>query len=108
MRGTSLRCCGASPPPRRLRRPVPRPRRVRGPRDVPARARPGHRGGVPRPRAERVHDPSRRGVEILHSLASTGPALAPGLRSVVTLHDVTFFRLRTFGRATTLALKANV
>jgi glycosyltransferase involved in cell wall biosynthesis len=50
----------------------------------------------------------RRGVDVLHSLASTGPALTPGLRSVVTLHDVTFFRMRTFGRSTTLALKATV
>jgi glycosyltransferase involved in cell wall biosynthesis len=50
----------------------------------------------------------RRGVDLLHSLASTGPALAPGLRSVVTLHDVTFFRLQTFRRSTTLALRASV
>jgi glycosyltransferase involved in cell wall biosynthesis len=50
----------------------------------------------------------RRGVDVLHSLASTGPALTPGLRSVVTLHDVTFLRLRTFGRLTTLAMTATV
>jgi len=49
----------------------------------------------------------RRGVDVLHSLASVGPAL-PLTRSVVTLHDVTFFRMRTFGRATTLAMKATV
>jgi glycosyltransferase involved in cell wall biosynthesis len=50
----------------------------------------------------------RRGVDVLHSLASTGPALTPGLRSVVTLHDVTFFRVQTFAPATTLALKVSV
>jgi glycosyltransferase involved in cell wall biosynthesis len=49
----------------------------------------------------------RRGVDVLHSLASTGPAVA-GTRSVVTLHDVTFFRLRTFSLVTTLALQASV
>jgi glycosyltransferase involved in cell wall biosynthesis len=50
----------------------------------------------------------RRGVDVLHSLASTGPALTPGMRSVVTLHDVTFLRLRTFSRLTTLAMTATV
>jgi glycosyltransferase involved in cell wall biosynthesis len=50
----------------------------------------------------------RRGVDVLHSLGSTGPALAPGVRSVITLHDVTFFRLQTFGRMTTIALKTTV
>lgn len=49
----------------------------------------------------------RRGFDLLHSLASTGP-VRPLTRSVVTLHDVTFFRLRTFGRLTTLAMKAVV
>jgi glycosyltransferase involved in cell wall biosynthesis len=50
----------------------------------------------------------RRRVDVLHSLASTGPAVTPGLRSVVTLHDVTFLRLRTFGRTTTLVLASTV
>jgi glycosyltransferase involved in cell wall biosynthesis len=46
----------------------------------------------------------RRRFDLLHSLASTGPA-RPTVRAVVTLHDVTFFRIRTFGAATTLAMK---
>ena len=37
---------------------------------------------------------------LLHSLASTGPIRTPGLASVVTLHDVTFMRMPTFGRVT--------
>jgi glycosyltransferase involved in cell wall biosynthesis len=49
----------------------------------------------------------RRGFDVLHSLASTGP-VRPLTRSVVTLHDVTFFRIRTFGLATTLAMRAVV
>jgi glycosyltransferase involved in cell wall biosynthesis len=43
----------------------------------------------------------RAGAELLHSLASTGPIRTPGLASVVTLHDVTFMRMPTFGRVTT-------
>ena len=43
----------------------------------------------------------RTGAELLHSLASTGPIRTPGLASVVTLHDVTFMRMPTFGRVTT-------
>ena len=43
----------------------------------------------------------RSGAQLLHSLASTGPVVTPGLRSVVTLHDVTFMRMPTFGRLTT-------
>jgi glycosyltransferase involved in cell wall biosynthesis len=46
----------------------------------------------------------RRGFDLLHSLASTGP-VRPLVRSVVTLHDVTFFRIRTFGPITTLGMK---
>jgi glycosyltransferase involved in cell wall biosynthesis len=49
----------------------------------------------------------RRRVDVLHSLASTGPVW-PVLPSVVTVHDVTFFRIRTFGRITTLAMQAIV
>jgi glycosyltransferase involved in cell wall biosynthesis len=48
----------------------------------------------------------RRRADVLHSMASTGPAW-PGVRSVVTLHDVTFFRMQTFGRATTLAMRGS-
>ncbi len=43
----------------------------------------------------------RAGAQLLHSLASIGPVLTPGLPSVVTLHDVTFIRIATFGRVTT-------
>ena len=43
----------------------------------------------------------RGGVDLLHSLASTGPVRTPGLRSVVTLHDATFVHTPTFGRVTT-------
>jgi glycosyltransferase involved in cell wall biosynthesis len=47
----------------------------------------------------------RTGVRLLHNLASTAPLAAPGLRSVVTVHDVTFFRIATFGRLTTWGLR---
>jgi len=43
----------------------------------------------------------RCGATVLHNLASTGPALTPGLATVLTLHDVTFMQMTTFGRATT-------
>ncbi len=41
----------------------------------------------------------RERVDLVHSLASIAP-LVVGTRSVVTLHDVTFLRERTFGRLT--------
>lgn len=47
----------------------------------------------------------RSGAQLLHSLASTGPVLTPGLPSVVTLHDVTFMRMPTFGRVTTWGMR---
>jgi glycosyltransferase involved in cell wall biosynthesis len=47
----------------------------------------------------------RSGAQLLHSLASTGPVLTPGLRSVVTLHDVTFMRMPTFGAVTTWGMR---
>ena len=43
----------------------------------------------------------RAGADLLHSLASTGPVATPGLRSVVTLHDVTFMHMPTFSPVTT-------
>jgi glycosyltransferase involved in cell wall biosynthesis len=43
----------------------------------------------------------RAHADLLHSLASTGPIRTPGLASVVTVHDVTFMRMPTFGRVTT-------
>jgi len=46
---------------------------------------------------------ARRGWEVLHSIASVAP-IRPGVPSVITLHDVTFLHLRTFPRATTVAM----
>jgi glycosyltransferase involved in cell wall biosynthesis len=43
----------------------------------------------------------RERMDLLHSLGSTGPIRTPRLRSVVTLHDVTFMHIATFGRITT-------
>lgn len=47
----------------------------------------------------------RRGVQLLHSLAGTGPVLTPGLVSVVTVHDVTFMHIPTFGHVTTWGMQ---
>lgn len=47
----------------------------------------------------------RHGAELLHTLASFAP-LAPRLPAVITLHDATFLRVRTFGAATTAAMAA--
>jgi glycosyltransferase involved in cell wall biosynthesis len=47
----------------------------------------------------------RARMQVLHNLSSTGPIRTPGLASVVTLHDVTFMRMTTFGRATTWGLR---
>jgi glycosyltransferase involved in cell wall biosynthesis len=49
----------------------------------------------------------RVGAQLIHSLASTAP-LWPRLPTVVTLHDVTFLRIRTFGAVTTLGMRAVV
>ena len=49
----------------------------------------------------------RHGAALIHSLASLAP-IAPRLPAVVTLHDVTFFRVRTFGAATSAAMRAIV
>lgn len=46
----------------------------------------------------------RRGWDVLHSLASVAP-LRAGVPSVITVHDVTFFKLRTFGRVTTFGMQ---
>jgi glycosyltransferase involved in cell wall biosynthesis len=48
---------------------------------------------------------TRRKADVLHSLASFGPPVA-GPAKVVTLHDVTFLHLRTFGLSTTVAMGA--
>ena len=49
-----------------------------------------------------------RGFDVLHSLASIGPVHTPGVRHVVTLHDVTFMHQQTFGPVTTAGMKAIV
>jgi glycosyltransferase involved in cell wall biosynthesis len=43
----------------------------------------------------------RAGVQLLHSLASTAPIRSFGLPTAITLHDVTFMHIATFGRVTT-------
>ena len=50
---------------------------------------------------------AREGWDVLHSLASTAP-LKAATCSVITLHDVTFLRMKTFSRLTTLALRWTV
>ena len=49
----------------------------------------------------------RRGWDLVHSIATTAP-IRCGVPSVITLHDVTFFRHRTFGTLTTLGLRLSV
>jgi glycosyltransferase involved in cell wall biosynthesis len=60
--------------------------------------------------AEQVALPAlarRRRFDVLHSLGSTAPAL-PSTPSVVTVHDVMFFRLKTMGLVSTLGIRAVV
>ena len=47
----------------------------------------------------------RVGADVVHSLASVAPIRVPGVAHVVTLHDVTFFRRRTFGAVTTFGMR---
>jgi glycosyltransferase involved in cell wall biosynthesis len=49
----------------------------------------------------------RRAFDVVHSLANLAPVVGP-TPSVVTLHDLNFFHHRTFGLATTLAMRAIV
>jgi glycosyltransferase involved in cell wall biosynthesis len=49
----------------------------------------------------------RRRFDVLHSLASVAPVFA-GVPSAITLHDTTFFRLKTFGAVTTYGMRAVV
>jgi glycosyltransferase involved in cell wall biosynthesis len=49
----------------------------------------------------------RNGFDVLHSLASIAPVW-PRVPAVITLHDVTYLRIKTFSRATTLAFRATV
>lgn len=45
------------------------------------------------------------GADIVHSLASVAPIRVPGVAHVITLHDVTFFRMRTFNAVTTWGMQ---
>lgn len=47
----------------------------------------------------------RQGWAIVHSLASFAPLRVPGVRTVLTLHDVTFLEHRTFSPLTTVAMR---
>lgn len=47
----------------------------------------------------------RVGADLVHSLASVAPIRVPGIAHVVTVHDVTFFRRRTFGAVTTFGMR---
>jgi glycosyltransferase involved in cell wall biosynthesis len=49
----------------------------------------------------------RRGADLLHSLANTGPVVAPAPH-VLTIHDVIFFHHATMPRSTILATRAIV
>jgi glycosyltransferase involved in cell wall biosynthesis len=44
-------------------------------------------------------------ADVLHSLASVAPIRVPGVAHVITVHDVTFFRRRTFGAVTTWGMR---
>lgn len=63
---------------------------------------------VRRQLAEQVMLPAlarRRGANVVHSLASVAPIRVPGLTHVITLHDVTFFRIKTFNAVTTWGMQ---
>jgi glycosyltransferase involved in cell wall biosynthesis len=47
----------------------------------------------------------RTGADLIHSLASVAPIRTPGTRHVITLHDVTFFRMQTFNAITTFGMR---
>jgi len=47
----------------------------------------------------------RLGADLIHSLASVAPMRTPGTRHVITLHDVTFFKARTFNAVTTFGMR---
>jgi len=70
------------------------------------RAEDGQR--VRRTLAEQVAFPRearRAGGQLVHSIASTAP-IWPRMPSVITLHDVTFMRIRTFSLVTTFGMGA--
>ncbi len=63
---------------------------------------------VRRQLAEQVLLPAlarRLGADLIHSLASVAPIVARGVRHVITVHDVTFFRIPTFGAVTSLGMR---
>ena len=60
--------------------------------------------------AEQVRLPGlarMRGWDVLHSLAGVAPVLT-ATPAVITVHDVTFFHMRTFGAVTTAGMRAIV
>jgi glycosyltransferase involved in cell wall biosynthesis len=44
-------------------------------------------------------------ADLVHSLASVAPIRVPGVAHVITVHDVTFFRRRTFNAVTTFGMR---
>jgi glycosyltransferase involved in cell wall biosynthesis len=63
---------------------------------------------VRRQTAEQILLPALAGAlraDVLHSLASVAPIRAPGVKHVITVHDVTFFRRKTFGAVTTFGMR---
>jgi glycosyltransferase involved in cell wall biosynthesis len=44
-------------------------------------------------------------ADLVHSLASVAPIRTPATKHVITLHDVTFFRSRTFNAVTTFGMR---
>ena len=44
-------------------------------------------------------------ADVVHSLASVAPIRVPGVAHVITLHDVTFFRMKTFNAVTTWGMQ---
>lgn len=44
-------------------------------------------------------------ADVVHSLASVAPIRVPGIAHVITLHDVTFFRMQTFNAVTTWGMQ---
>jgi glycosyltransferase involved in cell wall biosynthesis len=63
---------------------------------------------VRRQLAEQVLLPAlarRLRADLVHSLASVAPIRVPGVTHVITLHDVTLFRHRTFGAVTTFGMR---
>jgi glycosyltransferase involved in cell wall biosynthesis len=47
----------------------------------------------------------RAKADVVHSLASVAPIRVPGIAHAITLHDVTFFRIRTFNAVTTWGMQ---